>query len=163
MDKIKVLFVCMGNICRSPTAHGVFQQLVSQSNLDEFILIDSAGTHDYHIGKSPDKRATAAAAKRDYDLSRLRARHVTSSDFQEFDYVLAMDNENYSDLVAQCDARDENKISLFLQHATRSKVNEVPDPYYGGAHGFETVLDLVEDASAGFLQFLITTHNLDIE
>lgn len=153
----------MGNICRSPTAHGIFQQLVSQNNLDEFVFVDSAGTHDYHIGKSPDKRATAAAAKRDYDLSSLSARQVMPSDFQEFDYVLAMDNENYSDLVALCGARDKDKISLFLQYATKSKVNEVPDPYYGGTHGFETVLDLVEDASVGFLQHLKTTHTFDSE
>ena len=148
----------MGNICRSPTAHGVFQQLVSQYKLDEVVSVDSAGTFDYHIGKSPDKRATVAAANRNYDLSHLRARQVASSDFQKFDYILAMDNENYSDLVAQCNDEYKDKISLFLEYATQSNVREVPDPYYGGSHGFETVLDLVEDASLGLLEHLRATH-----
>ena len=131
--KVNVLFVCMGNICRSPTAHGVFQEIVSRNNLDDFILVDSAGTYDYHIGKCPDKRATSAAAERDYDLSGQRARQVVSSDFQRFDYVLAMDHENYSDLIAQCKAEQKEKVKLFLEFATKANISEVPDPYYGDA------------------------------
>lgn len=148
----------MGNICRSPTAHGVFQQLVTNNKLDKLITVDSAGTYDYHIGKSPDKRATAAAANRGYDLSTLRARQVTNSDFEKFDYVLAMDDENYGDLIAQCGDEHKHKVSLLLKFATQANVSEVPDPYYGGPHGFETVLDLVEDASLGLLKHIKTTH-----
>lgn len=148
----------MGNICRSSTAHGVFQQLVNNHGLHDFIAADSAGTYDYHIGKSPDRRAVAAASKRGYDLSTLRARQVSRSDFEEFDYILAMDNENYIDLIGQCRDEHKDKVSLFLEFAAQTDFNEVPDPYYGGSHSFETVLDLVEDASLGLLKHIKTTH-----
>ena len=155
---IKVLFVCMGNICRSPTAHAVFQKLVDDNELNEVIKIDSAGTYGYHIGKKPDARATSAGATRGYDLSVLRARKVERSDFENFDYLLAMDSENYADLESQCDHDFKHKIKLFLEFAQHAEVQEVPDPYYGGLKGFEVVLDLVEAASRGLLEHIKQTH-----
>ncbi len=148
----------MGNICRSPTAHGVFQHLVDTAGLHEFIGVDSAGTYDYHIGKKPDSRSINAAFKRGYEISGLRARQVVSSDFEKFDFILAMDNENYSDLLTQCKTEDKNKIKLFLEFASQAEFLEVPDPYYGEGDGFETVLDLVEDASRSLLKHIKTTH-----
>ncbi|MBS4097404.1 MAG: low molecular weight phosphotyrosine protein phosphatase [Sulfuricella sp.] len=151
MNKVKVLFVCMGNICRSPTAEGVFRRLVAEAGLTDAVLIDSAGTHAYHIGKPPDRRAQAAAEKRGYQLSGLRGRQVSAEDFVEFDYILAMDEENLSNLKRVSHAHYHAKLSLFLEHGTRFSEREVPDPYYGGDQGFEHVLDLVEDASVGLL------------
>lgn len=151
MKKVKVLFVCMGNICRSPTAEGVFRHLVKEAGLTEGFFIDSAGTHDYHIGAPPDRRAQVAAASRGYDLGELRGRQVTARDFTEFDYILAMDEENLSNLKRICPPQYHAKLSLFLYHGKRFPEREVPDPYYGGVQGFEHVLDLVEDASAGLL------------
>lgn len=148
----------MANICRSPTAHGVFQKLVSQNGLDELISVDSAGTHAGQIGKGPDRRAISVAEKRGYDLSKLRARQVTPSDFQDFDYVLAMDDENNANLIEQCEEEQRDKVNYFLAFATKAKVLEVPDPYYGGIKGFEFVLDLVEDASSGLLDHIKITH-----
>jgi len=155
---IKVLFVCMGNICRSPTAHAVFQKFVDDIGLNEVIEIDSAGTYGYHIGKKPDSRATSAAANRGYDLSVLRARKIEQSDFEKFDYLLAMDSENYEDLESKCDRQYKHKIKLFLEFAPHVEVQEVPDPYYGGLKGFEAVLDLVEDASKGLLKHIKLEH-----
>ncbi len=149
--KICVLFVCMGNICRSPTAHGVFQYMVNANGLIESITVDSAGTYDFHVGKKPDNRAIVAASKRNYDLSCLRARQVDSTDFKNFDLILAMDNENYSDLLNQCDENYLNKVKLFLEFSSQTEYIEVPDPYYGGGKSFEVVLDLIEDASRGLL------------
>jgi len=148
----------MGNICRSPTAHGVFQQVVIERGLKNIVEVDSAGTHAYHIGKKPDARACSSAAKRGYNLSKLRARKVKSTDFENFEYILAMDNENYADLVAQCDEEYKYKIKHFLEFSTQIEVEEVPDPYYGGLSGFEIVLDLVEDASNGLLNYIESTH-----
>lgn len=156
---INVLFVCMGNICRSPTAHGAFQNLVDQENLAKKIYVDSAGTYGYHIGKQPDSRAMKAAANRNIDLSSLRARKVEAEDFGKFDYILAMDEENYSDLISQTSSDNHSKIQLFLGYAKNKSKSEVPDPYYGGGQGFEEVLDLVEDASLGLLAH-IKTKNL---
>lgn len=150
----RVLFVCMGNICRSPTAEGVFRHLVGQEGLAERIIIDSAGTHDYHIGNPPDARAQAAAGRRGYDLSRLRARHVTPEDFATFDYVLAMDNANLRLLQQQCPEDYRSRLRLFLEFAGEGAPLEVPDPYYGGAQGFESVLDLVETAAQGLLRHI---------
>tara|TARA_R110001592_G_scaffold6774_6_gene36766 strand:- start:48872 stop:49357 length:486 start_codon:yes stop_codon:yes gene_type:complete len=147
----KVLFVCLGNICRSPTAHGVFQKLVSDAGLQDSIQIDSAGTGDWHIGHSPDERTQRAASKRGYDLSMLRARQVTVADFEDFDYVLAMDKSNLKDLRAMAGDKTGCHVSLFLDFAESSWKREVPDPYYGGEDGFETVLELVEDAARGLL------------
>lgn len=152
---VKVLFVCMGNICRSPTAEGIFRHLVREAALEEQILIDSAGTHDYHIGKPPDRRAQAAAAQRGYDLSALRGRQVARSDFDEFDYILAMDAENLANLNRIKPPQYRAQVGLFLEHSRRFSEREVPDPYYGGAQGFEHVLDMVEDAAAGLLERIL--------
>jgi len=149
---IKVLFVCMGNICRSPTAHGIFAQMVEEQGLNEFILVDSAGTHAYHIGNPPDLRSQDAALRRGVDLSPLRARRVEEGDFQAFDYVLAMDQENYENMVAICPPPLLHKLQLFLEYAPHLSEREVPDPYYGGPQGFERVLDMIEAASQGLLE-----------
>ena len=153
----------MGNICRSPTAHGVFQQLVIEHSLNNLIEVDSAGTHAYHIGKKPDARACSIAAKRGYNLSNLRARKVSSADFENFEYILAMDDENYTNLLTECNEEHKHKIKLFLEFSTQVKVQEVPDPYYGGLNGFENVLDLVEDASKGLLNHIELTHLRNIK
>ena len=148
---VKILFVCMGNICRSPTAEGVFRQKVIDAGLQDKVHIDSAGTHAYHVGEPPDSRAQAAALKRGFDLSDQRARRVSPADFEEFDYVIAMDSSNAADLHAICPPGQEHKIKLFLEFGSQSDVTEVPDPYYGGSTGFERVLDLIEDAADGLL------------
>ncbi|MEQ1544172.1 low molecular weight protein-tyrosine-phosphatase [Methyloglobulus sp.] len=154
MEKIKVLFVCMGNICRSPTAEGVFTKLIIEKKLTSRFTIDSAGTHAYHVGNPPDARAQQAALKRGVELQQLRARKVHSSDFEYFDYVLAMDDENYSILIHECPNEYKDKVKYFLDYAPHLGVREVPDPYYGEKLGFEQVLDMVEDASLGFLETL---------
>ncbi len=147
---VKVLFVCMGNICRSPTAEGVFRYKVAQANLQDHISIDSAGTHAYHVGNPPDARAQDAALKRNIDLSSQRARRVNADDFSSFDYVIAMDDSNKRDLLTICPAGFEDRIHLFLDFAEGNET-EVPDPYYGQGRGFEIVLNLVEDAADGLL------------
>ena len=152
MSNIKILFVCMGNICRSPTAQGVFETLVEQAGLADRIHIDSAGTHAYHIGEPPDKRATQAAARRGVDLTRQRARRVSADDFGAFDYVLAMDSGNLDDLMAICPDQHAEKVQLFLSFANTAPQLEVPDPYYGGVQGFERVLDLIEEGARGLLE-----------
>jgi protein-tyrosine phosphatase len=149
---VKVLFVCMGNICRSPTAEGVFANLVEREGLSHLITTDSAGTHAYHVGEPPDDRAQAAAQRRGIDLSNQRARKFAKRDFDEFDYIVAMDQDNRAILESACPAEHSRKIRLFLEFATGADVNEVPDPYYGGHTGFERVLDLVEAAADGLLQ-----------
>jgi protein-tyrosine phosphatase len=141
----------MGNICRSPTAQGVFEYLVEEARLSEHIDVDSAGTHAYHIGEKPDKRATQAAAGRGIDLSRQRARRVEAADFERFDYVLAMDSSNLDDLVTICPQQHHDKIQLFLEFAANLSQREVPDPYYGGHQGFEQVLDLIEGGARALL------------
>lgn len=148
---IKILFVCMGNICRSPTAEGAFSKLVAERGLKDRVSVDSAGTHAYHIGEPPDARSVRAAAARGIDLSRQRARRVTAQDFHQFDYVLAMDSDNYNHLAALCPEGSENKLRLFLSFAPHLEIRDVPDPYYGGATGFERVLDMVETAARGLL------------
>ncbi len=152
-EKTSVLFVCMGNICRSPTAEGVFRHFVEESGLSDQIEIDSAGTHAYHTGEPADRRATTAAERRGYSLTQIRARRVVTKDFEQFDYIIAMDKDNADRLVEQADAEHHDKIRLFLEFGTAQE-DEVPDPYYGGAAGFERVLDLVEDASRGLLETL---------
>lgn len=148
---IKVLFVCLGNICRSPSAEGVFRKLVEEQGLDELIDIDSAGTHAYHVGASPDDRAQEAASRRGIDMSSLVGRRVDHGDFYLFDYVLAMDESNEYHLREMSPAEEVHKIQLFLDFAPQCSEREVPDPYYGGHSGFEHVLDLIEDASEGLL------------
>ncbi len=143
----------MGNICRSPTAEGVFRHLVEEGGLSDDIEIDSAGTHAYHVNEPPDRRATAAAQRRGYSLTEIRARRVLDIDFERFDYIIAMDRDNVERLVEQADVEHHDKVRLFLDFANAQE-DEVPDPYYGGAAGFERVLDLVEDASRGLLEML---------
>ena len=152
-EKASVLFVCMGNICRSPTAEGVFRHFVEEGGLSDHIEIDSAGTHAYHINEPPDRRASAAAERRGYSLTEIRARRVVDMDFERFDYIVAMDRDNLQRLVEQADVEHHDKIRLFLEFANAQE-DEVPDPYYGGSTGFERVLDLVEDASLGLLEML---------
>ena len=149
-----MLFVCMGNICRSPTAEGVFKSVVEKAGLADRITSDSAGTGDYHIGEAPDPRAQSAALGRGYDLSPLCARQVNPRDFSEFDYVLAMDETNLRQLKRLCPPEHAGKVKLFMEFAGEGTAREVPDPYYGGAQGFERVLDMVEQASKGLLEHL---------
>lgn len=160
MNKVKVLFVCMGNICRSPTAEGVFIKLVKDHNLDAYFTIDSAGTHAYHVGNEPDLRSQSAALERGIDLSNLRARKVSSEDFENFDYLLAMDDDNYSILINDCPEQHKTKIKYFLEYAPHLNERQVPDPYYGGKYGFERVLDMVEEAALGFLKALQKSDNI---
>lgn len=152
--RARILFVCMGNICRSPTAEGVFKHLVGQCGLAGQIVSDSAGTHGYHIGAAPDARAKMAAAHRGYDLSALRARQVTREDFARFDYVLAMDKDNLTMLQQLCPDAQRSQVRLFLEFAENTALREVPDPYYGGEQGFEDVLDLIENAAHGLLRHI---------
>ncbi len=161
MHKVSVLFICMGNICRSPTAQGVFESLVKRSGLAEVIRIDSAGTHAYHIGNQPDSRSQQAALGRGVDLSKQRARQVQTTDFSDFDYVLAMDLHNLQALQRFAQAQQAKNLQLFMEFASRWREREVPDPYYGGSQGFERVLDMIEDASEGLLEHLIRTHQLE--
>jgi len=151
--KISVLFVCMGNICRSPTAEGVFRHLVTDSGLDEHVHIDSAGTHAYHVGEPPDRRARAAAERRGISLEDIQARRVQADDFERFSYIIAMDQDNLAVLEEQSEGAHREKLRLFLEFSSGPE-KEVPDPYYGGATGFERVLDLVEDAGRGLLEEL---------
>jgi protein-tyrosine phosphatase len=150
--KISVLFVCMGNICRSPTAEAVFRKHLSDAGLEGIVHADSAGTHAYHVGNKPDRRARAAAEGRGYSLEQIRARCVADMDFESFDFILAMDNDNLEALRGASGDEHRDKISLFLDFAESVTVTEVPDPYYGGTLGFERVLDLIEEASAGLLE-----------
>ena len=156
--KIKVLFVCMGNICRSPTAEVVFRDYVERAGLSDHIQIDSAGTHDYHIGEAADARTQLAARQRGYDMGRLRGRQVDPADFSRFDYVLAMDEGNLAILQRLRPQEATSHLGLFLEFARHHREREVPDPYYGGADGFERVLDMVEDAAEGLLQHLGKRH-----
>ena len=159
--QVSVLFVCLGNICRSPTAHAVFRQLVDDENLNQFIKIDSAGTGDWHIGCPPDRRSSEAAMERGYDLSDLRARLVNREDFYLFDHILVMDRKNFRDVTALAPNDLKAKISLFLNYsliAKESCLTEVPDPYYGGDDGFDKVLSMIEDGSRGFLSSLKNEH-----
>lgn len=157
-NRISVVFVCMGNICRSPTAEAVFRQYVENAGFAGRILIDSAGTHDYHIGEPPDLRARQAACQRGYDMGGLRGRQVEEGDFQRFDYVLAMDKANLSILQHRAPPDGNAQVRLFLDYARHHAGREVPDPYYGGADGFERVLDMVENASEGLLQHIRQKH-----
>lgn len=151
---MRVLFVCMGNICRSPTAEGVFRKIVQDHAPHLNVEIDSAGTHAYHVGEPPDHRAVSAAAGRGYDLAAIRARRVEDSDFENFDYILAMDEDNHALLIERCPEEFRARVRLFLEFHDDPPCTNVPDPYYGSANGFEQVLDLVVGASQGFLKEL---------
>jgi protein-tyrosine phosphatase len=152
---MRILFVCMGNICRSPTAEGVLRKLARERAPHLPIEIDSAGTHDYHVGDPPDRRAITAAARRGIDLSSLRARALADADFERFDLLVAMDRLNRAVLLDRSPQEYRGRVRLLMEFATSSDVEDVPDPYYGGPVGFEQVLDLVEEASAGLLDELI--------
>lgn len=157
--KIHVLMVCLGNICRSPTAEGIFRSRVEAAGLNEKISVESAGTSDWHVGEAPDPRTIQAAAARHYDLSTQRARQVADEDFSRFDYILAMDTRNLAYLRERCPQQHQHKLKLFLEFSKTGK-REVPDPYSGGASGFELVLDLVEETCDGLLQTLVHEHRL---
>lgn len=154
----RILFVCMGNICRSPTAHGVFASIAEEYPELE-LEIDSAGTHSYHIGHPPDRRTQEVAIRRGYDLSSQRARQVTVEDFDRFDLILAMDTANLSHMHSMANEQQKERIRLFLEFGSDPSVRDVPDPYYGGDTGFERVLDLVEDAAQGLLAHLRNTRS----
>lgn len=149
---VKVLFVCTGNICRSPTAEGVFRHLVMQAGLDRRIAADSAGTHGYHVGEPPDPRSQRAAKARGVDLSDLRARKVTAADFAEFDCILAMDHGHLTQLRRMAPPDSRATVALFLDYAPGAAGREVPDPYYGEGNHFTEVLDLCEAGAAGLLE-----------
>ena len=149
---IRVLFVCMGNICRSPTAEGVFRKLHEELAPQLDLQVDSAGTHAYHIGEPPDPRSYAAALDRDVDISGHRGRQATFQDFHDFDYVIAMDSDNLRRLQALRPKSSRAQLRLLLEYAPQAGLLDVPDPYYGGPGGFERVLDLVEQGSRGLLQ-----------
>ncbi|RKP50288.1 low molecular weight protein-tyrosine-phosphatase [Pararobbsia silviterrae] len=151
-----VLFVCLGNICRSPTAEAVMLHLVEQAGLQDRIVVDSAGTGDWHIGEAPDSRARAYGARRGYDLEPLRARQVAASDFERFDHILAMDAANLRELRRQCPVALQGKVQLLMDFAPGESGSEIADPYFGGAEGFERVLDDCETACAGLLDALRT-------
>jgi protein-tyrosine phosphatase len=147
---MKILFVCLGNICRSPTAEGVFRKYLADSALADKVSVESAGTADWHTGKGPDPRTCEAALKRGYDLSKLQARQATAEDFHNFDLILAMDKSNLANLEALRPANSRAELDLLLQRYDLPR-SEVPDPYYGGEQGFEDVLDLLENASQALL------------
>ncbi|WP_026132150.1 low molecular weight protein-tyrosine-phosphatase [Pandoraea sp. B-6] len=156
MRRTSVLFICMGNICRSPSADGIFRHRLATAGLTDVIAVDSAGTHSYHLGHAPDERTQAAAERRGYDLSALRARRVDADDFVRFEWIVAMDDANVAELMARCPAEYRHKIVRLMDFATRHDATEVPDPYYGGAKGFETVLDYIEDGLDDLLAHLET-------
>ncbi len=148
----RILFVCMGNICRSPTAEGVTSKIIINNKLESIIKVDSAGTHGYHVGEPPDPRTRQAALKRGIDLSGRRARKVVPEDFEQFDLVLAMDHDNLALLKRGARPEHHAKLGLFMSYASRFDTAEVPDPYYGGEQGFELVLDMAEDAACGLIE-----------
>lgn len=155
---IRLLFVCMGNICRSPTAQGVAEAKREQRGWSERVEVDSAGTHAYHVGEPPDSRACRAAARRGMDLTGQRARRVSHRDFEHFDYILAMDEHNLRALVAAAPEASEDRIRKMMSFCSRGITEDVPDPYYGGNHGFEQVLDLLDNAMDEFFDELARCH-----
>jgi protein-tyrosine phosphatase len=156
---VKVLFVCMGNICRSPTAHGVFQSLVDEQGLGESIQVDSAGTHSYHIGSPPDLRSQAMAQSRGIDLTGLRARRFVTTDFTEFDYLLGMDHANLADMLALKPDATGARVKLMLDYSDRFEQQEIPDPYFG-EDGFDLVFDMIDDAARGLLRDIRSQHGI---
>ncbi|HET7765255.1 MAG TPA: low molecular weight protein-tyrosine-phosphatase [Burkholderiales bacterium] len=153
-NRLRVLFVCTGNICRSPTAEGVFRKLIADAGMSEAIVADSAGTHAYHVGEPPDPRAQSAAARRGYDLTGLRARKVERADFERFDLIVAMDLEHFEILSRIADPASSRKLRMMMSFGKRFREKDVPDPYYGGPQDFERVLDMLEDAARGLLDVL---------
>ncbi len=157
---IQVLFVCLGNICRSPTAEGVFRDLVRREGLTDRIATDSCGTGGWHIGDPPDNRAIAEAERRGIELADLRARRLHPNDFAVFDYVLGMDRKNLASLHSQCPPEFMDRVHLFLTFDAQARTQEVPDPYYGGPDGFRDVFDMIDAASNGLLAHIRRTHDL---
>ena len=155
MPQTRILFVCLGNICRSPTAEGVFRQRLAQRHLTHRFAVDSAGTGDWHVGSPPDRRAQLAAASRGFDISTLSARQVRQADFEDFDYVVAMDRNNQRDLALLAGTVHAHKVRLLMEFAGLPGEDEVPDPYYGGDSGFDRVIDLIEAASDGLIEHLL--------
>ena len=155
-NKIRVLMVCLGNICRSPTAEAMLRRKVHEAGLDDRIEVDSAGTADYHVDSQPDRRAIAHGERRGLEMRRLRGRQVSREDFDRFDHVLAMDEDNLMNLRRLRPHGSHAKVALLLSYAPEGGAREVPDPYYGGPEGFETVLDLVEVAADGFIASVVS-------
>jgi protein-tyrosine phosphatase len=153
-EAFKILIVCMGNICRSPTAEAVLRAKVREAGLEQHVVVASAGTHGFHEGEAPDARAIRAAKKRGYDMESLVASQVTKEDFAHYDLILAMDWENHAMLQQLAARQHHHKIKLLMSFATEHESAVIPDPYYGGADGFETVLDYVEDASINLVDFV---------
>jgi len=155
MAKHRVLFVCLGNICRSPMAEGVFRRVAEEEGVANRFEIDSAGMGDWHIGQAPDTRAQAAAQNRGMDISGQRARQVTAADYRRFDLILAMDDSNYDELIGLAPKSELHKVRLFLDYAPRAGTRNVPDPFYGGSEGFDHALDLIEAAAQGLVASLV--------
>jgi protein-tyrosine phosphatase len=159
-EPVKVLFVCMGNICRSPTAHGVFQSLVDEQGLGKSIQVDSAGTHSYHTGSPPDRRSQATAQSHGIDLKGLRARRFASSDFNEFDYLLGMDHANLTGILAlKPEGETRARAKLMLEYSDRFEQQEVPDPYFGD-DGFDLVFDMIDDSARGLLKDIRSQYGI---
>lgn len=156
--QVAVLFVCLGNICRSPTAEGIFRRKLQERGYDGRIRVDSAGTSDYHIDEPPDPRAIAKAKRSGIDISRLRGRQVTRRDFEQFDYVLAMDSENLDDLLRRSPKQFQDRVRLLMEFAPHTNVRSVPDPYFGGEDGFDHVYELIEAASEGLVDAIERDH-----
>lgn len=157
-DKVKILFVCMGNICRSPSAEALFRYHVETSGFRDYVEVASAGTHDYHVGDPADSRSHAAALGRGIDMTSHRAQHFKKEHFADYDYIVVMDDKNHDHVSAMCPPQYRDKVHYFMDFAPQLNVKEVPDPYFGGAEGFEHVLDLLEAASAGLLAQLRDRH-----
>lgn len=152
---VKILFVCMGNICRSPVAEGVFRRMLEDAGLADKVYVDSAGTHAHQEGCAPDKRSQATAGQRGVNLNKLRARRIAAEDFDIFDYLLVMDRDNLEHLLALCSAPEhQSKVQLLMDYAPHLPEREVPDPYYSGLNGFERVMDLIEEATEGLLMHI---------
>ena len=159
---VKVLFVCLGNICRSPTAHAIFEQKIKAAGLDKQVIIDSAGTGAWHIGSPPDARTCQTAVHYGYAMDHLRARQVSVDDFAEFDYIFAMDKSNLSDLQDLCPDDYKGTLALFLPFCGATLMDEVPDPYYGGAAGFEKVLSVIERSADKLVDMIKQKHHLSV-
>jgi protein-tyrosine phosphatase len=157
---IRILFVCLGNICRSPSAEGVFRKQLAEANLLSYFEVDSAGTASYHIGEPADRRTETAAARRGIDISAHRARQVHRKDFDTYDWIIAMDRSNLENLRRMCPPEYQHKLKLMMSFSAHPTVDELPDPYYGDEQDFEYVLDLLDDACKGLLKWLVHTHQL---
>jgi len=156
--RVKLLFVCMGNLCRSPTAEAVFRHKIAEAGLGSVVHCASAGTHDFHVGSLPDGRARAVAQKRGYDMSKLRGRHVADEDFERYDLILTMDRQNMASLEQRCPSEHREKLKMLMEFARRNTLPEVPDPYYGSVKGFEIVLDMLEDACESLVDHIREHH-----